>query len=158
MNYRTFLLTLAACLGVSAGREGRASDLYPTKPATCEPGYTYVPETHYREVVHKVCKPCPEVVKKKKWCYSCKTEDFCVTRHPCAKGCHGTCPDGQCDRGVRCSRPMTKNLLVKREVETECQEIRCKIETVVERIPCTVWRKVPCPPAVVRPLPQPARP
>ncbi|MCI0462923.1 MAG: hypothetical protein L0Z62_38750 [Gemmataceae bacterium] len=122
--------------------------LYPTRPPTCEPGYTYVPETHYREVVHKVCKPCPEVVKKKKWCYSCKTEEFCVTRNPCARG------DGHCGPGVKCAKPMTRNLLIKREVETECPETKCKIECVVERVPYTVWRKVPCPPGGLAPAPK----
>jgi hypothetical protein len=113
----------------------------------------------YQEVVKKVCRQVPDVKKVTRWVYSCKTADFCKP------GCflHGPGHQdgcGDCD-GHRpccpCGPVGCKHLLLKRLVTEECPTTRCVVECTVERVPCVVYRMVPCgmPPAS-GPAPVPA--
>jgi hypothetical protein len=105
----------------------------------CEPGYTLVPEVTYVEVCRKVCKLVPDVRETEKWVYSCKSEDLCFKKCP-LHGLHTCAGCEQCGACVQCDKPVTRNRLVKRLVVEECPSVKC----VVERVPCVVYRKVPC--------------
>lgn len=113
------------------------------KPA-CEPGYTIVEEIVYKEVIKKRCVPAPDVQKKTKWVYECRSEDFCVKKCSLGQGCAHGCGQGCGASCTHCDRPMTRNLLVKKLVVEECPSDKCVIETYVEKVPCKVYRKVPC--------------
>jgi len=114
-------------------------------PPVCQPGYVIVEEITYQEVVRKCCKVVPEKIKTRRTVYGCKTEDYCLPRcpHPwhgqsgCAEGAPAACP--------ACSAPRTRQLLLKKEVVEEKSTFKCVVETVVEKVPCKVYRKVPCP-------------
>lgn len=105
-------------------------------PPACEPGYTVVKEVVYKEVVRKVCREVCDVKKVTKWVYDCKTENFCLKQcrpgHKCSEDC------------ASCKGPYQKNLLIKRMVVEEHPTTKCVVEEVVERVPCVVYRKVPC--------------
>jgi hypothetical protein len=98
-------------------------------PPACEPGFKIVEEVVMQDVERFVCKMVPET--KKKWVYSMIDDPFCVqnTRH-------GDCPE--------CSGPYCRKLLVKRLVDEPCPGMKCITEKIVERVPVTVYRKVPC--------------
>jgi hypothetical protein len=144
----TLLLAAASAASVQAGA--------PCAPPPCEPGYVVVPETCYREVVVKRCKVVPDVRKVSKWVYSCVEEDFCLPKcgHPklelpFKKGCNACdgCAPASCDSCgpcVTCEKPRCKKKLVKREVITEEHYLKCVVEHVVEQVPYTTYRKVPC--------------
>jgi hypothetical protein len=95
----------------------------------CEPGFKIVEEIVIQEVTRAVCKMVPET--KKKWVYSWVDDPFCIrdTRH-------GECPN--------CSGPYCRKLLVKRQIDEPCQTLKCVTELITERIPVTVYRKLPC--------------
>jgi hypothetical protein len=98
-------------------------------------------------VVTKVCKVVPDVKKTVKWVYDCKPEDFCLPR--CSCPLHGLKKHHGCEKCascMQCDRPMNRNLLIKRQVVEECPTTKCVIETVVEKVPYVVHRKVPCGP------------
>ena len=130
---KLYLLASVVCTAVIASDPNFADE----RP-TCEPGYRLVPETTYREVTRCVCKLVPHVEKKKKWVYSTIDEPFCIKR-TLGFGC---CSDG-CDDCAKCRGPFCKKLLVKREVVEECPTMKCVVETIVEKVPCTTYRKVP---------------
>lgn len=116
----------------------------------CEPGYQIVEEICYQDVCHKVCRVVPDVKKTTKPVYSCKTEDYCLKKCPRLCHCAEDCPT--------CDHPRTRKILVKKFVTTECPTYKCVVETVVERVPCKVYRKVPCisvvpPPPCLPPAP-----
>ncbi|MCS6897762.1 MAG: hypothetical protein NZM29_07280, partial [Nitrospira sp.] len=108
----------------------------------CNGGYRIIEEVHYQDVVKKVCKVVPEVKKVEKWVYDYKTVDFCVPK--CSL--HGTLENScsSCQPSMQCDRPMSKNVLIKRKVVEEVKTQKCVVETVVERVPYTIRRKVPC--------------
>jgi hypothetical protein len=101
-------------------------------PPTCEPGFKIVEEIVMQDVVRQVCKTVPEF--KKKWVYSFIDDPFCIqdSHH----GHHGKCQ--------QCDGPFCRKQLVKREVLEPCPTMKCVIETIVERVPVKVYRKVPC--------------
>ncbi len=111
-----------------------AQDPPPLPP--CEPGYTYVYTTEYKEVEKYVCKLVPYTKKTKKWVYTCKDSPFCI--HKNHSGFLGACGDPMC------LGPFPRQLLVKKEIVVkEEQATRCVAEKVVTKVPCTVVRKVP---------------
>ncbi len=97
------------------------------KPA-CEPGYQLIEETVLQDVTRTVCKMVPET--KKKWVYDWVSDPFCI---PDSK--HGQCPN--------CSGPYCRKQLVKRQVDVPCPTMKCVTETITERVPVVVYRKVP---------------
>lgn len=106
----------------------------PELPA-CEPGYTYVCQTEYKQVEKYVCKLESYVKKTKKWCYTTKDSPFCIHKDHA----HLCCP---CDPPA-CLGPFDRQLLVKKEIVVkEEPATRCVTEKVVTVVPCTVWRKV----------------
>jgi hypothetical protein len=112
----------------------------------CEPGYQLVEEVVIQEVTRAVCKMVPET--KKKWVYSTIDAPYCVLDS------HGNhhCP--------QCAGPYCRKLLVKRQIDEPCETLKCVTELIVEKVPVTIYRKVPCatdaPKAelIPRPLPQ----
>jgi hypothetical protein len=110
-----------------------AQDMFAQPPGYCEPGYQWVPETVYREVECPVCKVVPNM--RKKWVYCSKPDYFCVP------ALHGACKDGAC---AACSGPYRRELLLKKQIEYQCGT-KCVVEMVQEKVPYTVWKKVPCP-------------
>lgn len=114
----------------------------------CEPGYRIVEEVVMQEVTRAVCKMVPET--KKKWVYSWVDDPFCIQdrHHP------HDCPN--------CTGPFCRKLLVKRQIDEPCQTLKCVTELITERVPVTVYRKVPCDSArpevlPVMPTPAPAK-
>lgn len=133
---------LARCVLLLAGmrlalRALGAEEVYTEKPAYCEPGFQLIEETGYREVERRVCKEVP--IKRTKWVYSARPDYFCLPRWPCSgHDCSEECSN--C-KGLYCRKQ-----LVKKRVEYECGT-QCVVEVVKDRVPCAVWRKVPCEPA-----------
>jgi hypothetical protein len=64
-------------------------------------------------------------------------------------------PCGDC---ASCEGPHCKKVLVKKQVTEECMGWKCVVEEVVERVPYTVYRKVPCAPPLPIPAPGPLLP
>lgn len=95
-----------------------------------EPGFVIVEEVQFREVVRKVCKQVPDIKKVKKTIYETKEEEFCVTKS---------------HKGA--ATPQTRKVLIKKEIVEEVPTYRQVVETVVEVVPCKVYRKIPCFPA-----------
>ncbi len=161
MTQRQRSLLLAALLGLFAllrvcqpaagsqpGRETVPAAHGPGQKPACEPGYTLVEETCYKEVVRKVCRVVPEVKKVSKWVYETRDEHYCLPTCP-GLLCHRThekpcdgCPPGTAHPG--CGKPACRRVLVKKEVTIDCPGYKRVVEDVVERVPYTVWRKVPC--------------
>jgi hypothetical protein len=138
MNSRLIILLPAACLGLLAAAPLLcASDVTPSQPPCCPPGYQIVVEIQYHEVVRKVCKLVPDVKKTKKVVYSTIDEDFCLPRLRLF-GCKE-----ECGSRISCGTPQCRKLLVKKEVVEECPTVKCVVEHVLERIPCKVYRLVP---------------
>jgi hypothetical protein len=112
-----------------------AQEYSPERPAYCETGFTFVQVVEYKEIEHKVCKRVPD--KRTKWVYCSKPGDYCLSplcgRHH-RDDCDSCCQD--------CKGPYCRKLLLKKKVEWECGT-KCVVETVKEKVPCTVWRKVP---------------
>jgi len=119
----------------------------------CEPGYQWVEEVRYKEVVRYVCKMVPEVKKVKKIVYTPKEEPFCVRRATLFGG-HKQADCGEC---TRCKGPYKGTILVKTEITCEEPTTKCVTEKVVEKVPYVVRRKVPCcdvlPPTCAIPAP-----
>jgi hypothetical protein len=76
----------------------------------------------------KVCVPRPDKKKTTKTIYGCKSEDYCLPRCTCCvlfklfkKGCCDDC----C---VQCEKVRTKNVLLKKFKEEECDVVKCKPE------------------------------
>jgi len=111
-------------------------------PPTCEPGYQIVEEVCYKEVVHCVCKVVPDIKKVTKPVHDCKAVEFCQLKCPgfhCKHGCDGApCPD--------CGKVRTRTVLLKKFVTVEEPTCKCVVEKVIERVPYTVYHKVPCRP------------
>src|SRR4051794_29291124 len=150
MKLRMLGLALLSALGLAAtgwadhGPHGAMTAC----PTTCEPGYQVIQETIYQAVVKKVCLPAPGTKVVKKWVYAEVDDDFCLRKpaglfhhgHHCKGDCGGKCPE--C---VQCSKVFCRKQLVKREViVSECPQDKCIVSTVVEQVPCTVYRKIPC--------------
>lgn len=135
-----FSLGLASMLALQA----LAADVRLGPP--CEPGYQWVEQTTYKEVVHYTCKIVPDV--KKKWVYSTIDDPFCI---PC--GLTGGCCCSHCSHGGcgTCQGPFPRKLLVKKEVELPCAGRKCVVEKIVDKVPCTEYRKVPIEPAQITP-------
>jgi len=131
---RRSLFGLAVPALVVAWSALTAQDLPPLPP--CEPGYTYVYETEYKDVEKYVCKLESYTKKTKKWVYTCKDSPFCIHKnHAGFLGICG-CPT--------CLGPFPRELLVKKEIVVkEEPATRCVAEKVVTKVPCTVIRKVP---------------
>jgi hypothetical protein len=123
----TFALLLVGVTVQSATADGILKRHHPAKPE-CEPGYQLIEETVIQEVKRTVCKMVPET--KKKWVYSWVDDPFCIqdTRH-------GECPN--------CAGPYCRKQLVKTQIDLPCPTMKCVTETIVERVPVTVYRKVP---------------
>ena len=139
----------AACFGLllavglsatwAAGGDGKV-------PPPCEPGYRWVEETCSKQVVREVCKLVPKKKQVKKIVYATKENPFCLRKggwkgfrcgqDDCGKDAGGICP--------KCKGPYPRKILVKTEITCEEPTMECVIEKVVETVPCTVWRKVPC--------------
>ncbi len=134
----------AGCLGLALAMTGAipllASDreVCTEKPPSCEPGFRYVPVTELREVEHPVCKVVP--AKRTKWVYSSKPDYYCLPACPCPCLHH---KDSPCDACKHCEGPYCRQQLLKKQVEWECGT-KCVVEVLKEKVPCTVWRKVPC--------------
>lgn len=106
------------------------------KPA-CPPGCKVVEEVIIKEQVRHCCKVVPNV--KKKWVYDWVEEGFCIPKSP-------FCPPG-CDKHkIPHCKSCTRKQLVKKEVE-ECAGYKCEVDKIVEKVPCKVYRIVPCGPA-----------
>ena len=129
-----YYLSLAAvllgigCVVPSAGAQGILKSHSHSKPV-CEPGFKIVEETVIQEVTRTVCKMVPET--KKHWVYSTIDDPFCVRDSK-----HGQCPN--------CAGPYCRKLLVKTQIDLPCPTLKCVTETIIERVPVTVYRKVPC--------------
>jgi hypothetical protein len=148
----------AVVLGAALGVAGFAppgpppQEVCAEKPSSCEPGYRYVEEVGYREVERAVCKVVP--VKRAKWVYCSKPDYFCLPACPLlGKWCRDECD--ACQPCEACKGPYCRQQLLKKKVEWECGT-KCEVEVVKEKVPCTVWRKVPCGPAEPAPA-TPAR-
>jgi hypothetical protein len=136
-------LALAALLARHAARADDVRQVRHHAPA-CPPGCQVVEETCFREVARDVCKVVPDVVKVKKWVYSCVDEPFCVPG--AGKSPHGLLHHDKCDATCpTCTGPYCRKLLVKREVVVkEIPTTKCVVEKVVERVPYTVYHVQPC--------------
>jgi hypothetical protein len=98
-------------------------------PPVCEPGYKVVEEIVMQDVTRQVCKIVQE--HKKKWVYSFIDDPFCVK------------DSRRCDC-VQCAGPYCRKQLVKREViDPAHTTTKCVVETIVEKVPVKVYRKVP---------------
>jgi hypothetical protein len=106
----------------------------------CEPGYRIVEEVCYKEVIHKVCRLVPDVKKVTKPVFEVKCIPYCQKKWP-GSGCQDCCGKGPCPT---CGKVRTRKVLMKKFVTCEEPITRCEVECVVERIPYTVYRKVPC--------------
>lgn len=117
-----------------------AQEPFAEKPAYCEPGFQYIPVTEYREVSHACCKQVPII--RKKWVYSSKSDYFCVPKFPaCSCDKQAGCPSSpECGS---CNGPFCRQQLIKKRVEYQCGT-KCEVEIVKDKVPCVVWRKVPC--------------
>ena len=131
-------LALAALFGF-AGLPSAAE-----RPPACEPGCVLVEEVVWQEVVRKVCKAVPDVKKQRKTVYDVKEESYCLPACPSPFGCGAR-------GGAAQAAPRTRRILVKKEVVVEEPTVKYVVEDVVERVPCKVWRQVPCPPPTVGP-------
>lgn len=111
-------------------------------PATeCEDGYTVVEETCYREVVvSSRCKLVPETKSVKKAVYSYKDVPYCRPNCPNPLDRWG---DAETCTACECC-PRYKRVLVKREVVEKKETMKCVVEEVKEKVPYTVYRRVPC--------------
>lgn len=123
------------------------------RPGQCEPGYRLIQEITYQEVEHACCKEVPNM--RKKWVYCSKPDYFCVPN--CRKGCcgrdGGCCGDGCCQEPHRCNLHCREQLMKK---QVECQYgTKCVVEITKEKVPCVIWRKVPCAPVEHLPAPLP---
>jgi hypothetical protein len=133
-------MLLSICLSLGAASLAAAQDvqqathrIHATRiVCPAEPGYQIVECVEYKEITRHVCKLVPEV--KKKWVYTCKNEPFCLL------GSGGLCHDG-C---AGCAGPFDRCLLVKKQIELPCGTQKCVVETVKEKLPMTVFRKVRC--------------
>lgn len=131
---------------VLAWQVGRADDSKQVRhhaPA-CPPGCQVVAETCYKEVCRNVCKVVPDVVKVKKWVYTCVDDPFCI--HNSGKKHGGLLHHKDCDTACpSCEGPLCRKQLVKREVVVdEICGTKCVVEKVVERVPYTVYHTLPC--------------
>jgi hypothetical protein len=122
------ILVAAVCVLQPVGAEGILKKHHVGPPA-CEPGYKIVEETVMQEVTRTVCRPIEE--PKKKWVYDWIDDPFCIQDHK-----HGECPN--------CKGPYCRKLLVKRQIELPCLVTKCVTETITERVPVIVYKKVPC--------------
>jgi len=127
------LLAVAAMLvGIALAWQSASADgilkKHHNKPA-CEPGFQIIEEVVMQEVTRTVCKMVPET--KKKWVYDWIDDPFCVQNTK-----HGNCPE--------CSGPYCRKLLVKKQIDLPCPTMKCVTETIVERVPVTIYKKVPC--------------
>ncbi len=139
------------CAG-AALPDGPPALVFADKPPPCEPGYRYVQETGYREVDHPFCKVVP--IKRTKWIYTSRPDYFCIPACPLTGLFHhgdGCCANEPCPA---CEGPNCRQKLFKKKVEWECGT-RCVVEVIKEKVPCPVWRKVPCGPGEVPPAPPP---
>jgi hypothetical protein len=136
-----------ALLFAATLRAGQPGD--EPEPPACEPGYRWVQEDSFKEVERRVCKVVPSVKKVRKVNYDTKPDPFCVRlasfkalfggKSKCdGPGCVEDCP--------KCTGPYSREILVKTEVIREESTTKCVYETVVEKVPCKDWRKVPCDP------------
>ncbi|MSQ93017.1 MAG: hypothetical protein EXR98_00505 [Gemmataceae bacterium] len=127
------LLALAAVMaGVVFALQSASADgilkRHHAKPA-CEPGYQIIEETVLKDVTRTVCKMVPET--KKKWVYDWVSDPFCIRDTK-----HGDCQN--------CSGPYCRKQLVKRQIDVPCPTMKCVTETITERVPVIVYKKVPC--------------
>jgi hypothetical protein len=109
----------------------------PQMPASCEPGFTYVQAVEYKEIEHTFCKRVPD--KRTKWVYCSKPAIYCLSPL-CGHHHKHDCDGGDCCQD--CKERHCRRTLWKKKVEWECGT-KCVVETVKEKVPCTVWRKVP---------------
>ena len=126
------LATATMLLGVGLAWQSASADgilkRHHAKPA-CEPGFQLIEEIVLQEVTRTVCKMVPDT--KKKWVYDWIDDPFCIHNTK-----HGHCPE--------CSGPYCRKLLVKRHIELPCTTMKCVTETIVEKVPVTIYKKVPC--------------
>jgi len=111
------------------------------EPPVCEPGYMLVEETCYRDEVRRHCRLVPDVKKVRKTVYECQEEYFCLPPCRLPAWCGLAEPAG-CPT---CAEPYRRRLLVKKEVVEEQPSCKWVVETTVEKVPYTVYHKVPCP-------------
>jgi hypothetical protein len=122
-----------------ASADGILPRHHSSTPPVCEPGYKIVEETVMQDCVRLVCKQVCE--PKKKWVYQQIDDPFCIrdSHHG-----HGSCEN--------CAGPKCRKLLVKVQVD-DGMTTKCVVETIVDKVPVKVYRKVPCDaPNVVAPL------
>lgn len=90
----------------------------------------------------KVCVPEPSKKKTSTPYYDCVTKDYCLPKCPWPFGCFrkkcAECGDG-CPN---CSKPRTRNVLVKKIATEECDTFKCVPKTILVP-PCPVIE--PCP-------------
>lgn len=140
-----------AALGLllSAGLQAGAGEPGTSPPGPCEPGYRWVQEDSFQEVERCVCKAVPSVKKVRKVVYETKPDPFCVRLASFRDLFAGKGKGGEADCGegcLKCKGPHHRAILVKTEITCEVPSTRCVVEKVVEKVPCKVWRKVPCAP------------
>jgi len=108
-------------------------------PPPAEPGFKWVREVRYHQIEHRYCKEVPD--KRSKWVYDTKPDYFCTPRCPIHLFHHQNDCD-QCEACQSCKGPCRREIVLKKRVEWECGT-KCVVETVKEKIPYIVWRKVP---------------
>jgi hypothetical protein len=144
MRSAILVIGLVACTLAAPG--SRAQTYWRSTPA-CQPGYTLVEETCYRDVVRCCCKVVPDVKKKTKVVYDCKCEPYCVPKLACRKHqcphC-GACAGCDCECPPKCGKIRNKTILMKKTITHECPGWKCVVEKVCERVPYKVYRMVPC--------------
>lgn len=145
MHHRSWMFFAAGVLALLLPAQVGAASGRPLAAPPREPRYVLVEEIRYHDVIRKHCKIVPDTKKISKTVYECKEENYCLPKcpHPLLGGSRGkgedVCPYPTCDK------PRRRKVLVKKEVVEECPTFRCVVESVVERVPYKVYRKVPCP-------------
>ncbi|MBI3860555.1 MAG: hypothetical protein HY290_01520 [Planctomycetia bacterium] len=143
-QYRISLTAIAILLAAGAAAiPGLAGEPAPSA-VPCpggDEGYTMVEKTCYREVVVRShCRLVPEIKSVKKTVYSYKDVAFC--RPNCPNPVR-RCGDAEICTECECC-PRYRRVLVKREVVEKKEGFKCVVEEEKERVPYTVYERVPC--------------
>jgi hypothetical protein len=136
-------LILAAILlgSISLALPGSAAESTPAPAAACDDGCTVVEEICYKDVVVRShCRLVPDTKTVKKTVYSYKTVAFCK---PGCPNLLRRCGDAEACTECECC-PRYKRVLVKREIVEKKEGFKCVVEEEKERVPYTVYRRVPC--------------
>lgn len=141
-------LVLLAALGGTAFLLGnsRAEEPVYESPPPCEPGFQVVEEIRYKAVpCNKHVVAVQDTKKVTKAVYDVKCVDYAYKK--CAFGyefgCCSSCDGGGNPDCVKCGKPRTRKILLKKFVTEECPTTKCEVQYDYEQVPYTVYRKVP---------------